>query len=377
MFGFRFFVSLIPAVAVFIAVALNPLATRRPRAVAVLAIVSTVYLGFTASRFVDVYEKKESVHAFLRAPSRDRHRFFWPYYGLYEAARKLMRPGEIVAYNQAGFIPFMLDLNNIDDLGICSRFYAELPTTDVYFTEVGRYTPLTNSRALRAGQAYLLYANAQYVLSRTDILMRANGERIPDTLFGGYYELVQVDRDGQNAIYRRTAKPADEYQTSPRAFTENVAHVSYLRHASIDGVTVPASDYETRLRFLHDQTSELAYTGPLTIALDFAARDEHVRAVTVGNVRTSEPSALRITLTTSDNRVVHDAAFQIDRDRAMEIESVAPAGTAASRLTLELTSTGPAHAWLTDLRVQGQTPELERYISRKLHFPTDARALDR
>jgi hypothetical protein len=35
----------------------------------------------------------------------------------------------------------MLDLENIDELGICSRFYAQLPTRDVFFTEVGRYAP--------------------------------------------------------------------------------------------------------------------------------------------------------------------------------------------------------------------------------------------
>jgi len=370
MFGFRFFVSLIPAVAVLIAVALNPLASRRPHAVAVLAIVSTVFLGFMASRFVDTYKKTEHVEAFLRTPSRDLHRFFWPYYGLYEAGRKLMRPGEVVAYNQAGFIPFMLDLNNIDDLGICSRFYAELPTTDLYFTEVGRYAPLTNTRELRASQAYLLYDNVRFVLSRTDILVRANHEAVPAALFGGYYELVQLDRDRQNAIYERTAKPADEYQSNPQAFTENVAHVSYLRQVSIDGATVQPSEYQTRLKFLKDQTSELAYTGKLSIAVDFARSDELVRAVTMEAVRTSEPASLKITLATSDNRVVHEASFQLDRDRAIEIERVLPDGARASRLMLELSSADPAHAWLTDLRVQGQTPALERYINQKLTFPS-------
>jgi hypothetical protein len=370
MFGFRFFVGLIPVLALFIAVALNPLARRWPPAVAILAIVSTVYLGIVASRSVELYRRTENVETFLRAPSRDFHRFFWPYYGLYEAGRKLMRPGEVVAYNQAGFIPFMLDLDNVDDLGICSRFYAELPTTDLYFTEVGRYSPLTNKRELRAGQAYLLYGNVQYVLSRTDILSRANGDRIPDALFGGFYQLVQVDRDGQNAIYRRTAKPADKYQTNPQAFTENVAHVSYLRRASIDGVTVPASEYQRRLRFLQDQTADLPYTGRLTIRLDFAERDELVRAVTAASVRTSEPSTLKMTLTTAENRVVYDAAFQLERDHAMPIESVLPAGVRASGLTLELSSAGPAYVWLTDVRVQGQTPELERYINQKLQFPS-------
>ena len=373
MFGFRFYVALLPALALIIAIALDPVATRRPRAVAALALVSMVYFGFMASRFVEIYRKTEHVETFLRSPSKDLHRFFWPYYGLYEAGAKLIRPGEIVAYNQAGFIPFMLDVNNIDDLGICSRFYAELPTTDLFFTEVGRYAPLTDTHELRVSQAYLLYDNAQYVLSRTDILLRANGDHVPSTLFGGYYQLVELDRDRQNAIYRRTSKPADEYQSEPTAFTENVAHVSYLRRASIDDAAVPASEYQTRLKFLHDQTSELAFAGTLTVDLDFAPEDEFVREVTVESVRVTEPATLTITLIGAGNLVVHEATFSLERDHATEIESIVPGGAHARRLTLQLTAAGPAHAWVTDLRVQGQTPDLERYIAGRLRFPAPTR----
>jgi len=373
MFGFRFYVALIPTLALVIGIALHPVASRRPRAVAALAFVSTVYLGFMASRFVEVYRHTEHVEPFLRSPSKDLHRFFWPYYGLYEAGAKLIRPGEIVAYNQAGFIPFMLDVNNIDDLGICSRFYAELPTTDLYFTEVGRYAPLTDTHELRASQAYLLYDNAQYVLSRTDILARANGDNIPTMLFGGFYQLVELDRDRQNAIYRRTTKPADEYHTDPTAFTENVAHVSYLRRAAIDDVVVPAAEYQDRLKFLRDQTSELAVSGKLTVDLEFAHEDELVRKVSVEALRVSEPATLTIVLIGAGDLVVHEATFPVERDHAIEIESVVPGGAHARRLTLELTATGPAHAWLTDLRVQGQTPDLERYIAERLRFPAPPR----
>jgi hypothetical protein len=369
MFGFRFFVTLMPALALVIAVALNPLALRRPKAVAVLGIVSTVYLGLMASRFVETFRKTENLETFFRAPSRDLHRFFWPYYSLYEAGRRLMRPGEIVAYNQAGFIPFMLDLNNIDDLGICSRFYAELPTTDVYFTEVGRYAPLTNERDLRAGQAYLLYDNARFVLSRTDILFRANRDMIPATLFGGYYELVGLDAEQQNAIYRRTAKAADEYRTDPHAFDENVAHVSYVKQATIDGVTIDPADYRQRLKFLEELESDVAFTRRVDISIVFAAADELLRAVTIKSVRTSEPSTVKITLWTKDGRIVHEAAFDVDRSGPLEVASRVTDGTRASRLELEISSSGDDRAWLTDVRVQGQTPALEHYIKTRLRFP--------
>lgn len=371
MFGFRFFVTILPLLAVFIAVSLDPLARRWPRAAIAFAVLSMVYLGFMAARFVDTYRRTEKVETFLRAPSRDLHRFFWPYYGLYQAAGKLMAPGEITAYNQAGFIPFMLDLNNIDDLGICSRFYADLPTTDLYFTEVGRYAPLTDTRELRASEAYLLYDNARFIMSRTDILRRANGDRIPPTLFGGYYELVQLDADRENAIYRRTDKSAEEYQTDPGAFVENIAHVSYVRQASVNGVTIARSEYQTRLPFLRDQTGEFAFRTALHVSVDFAAGDELVRELTIEGIRTSEPSTLTIRFATNDGRVVHQAAYRLQRNQATEIESVVPAGTRASRLelALEVSSPGEAHAWITDLRVQGQSPALERYITRKLRFP--------
>jgi hypothetical protein len=113
----------------------------------------------------------------------------------------------------------------------------------------------------------------------------------------------------------------------------------------------------------------LVYTGKLTFDLEFASRDELVRAVTIESVLTSEPASLKITLATAGNQVLHEATFQLDRDRPIEIESAVPGGGRASRLRLELSSATPVHAWLTDVRVQGQTPELERYINEKLRFP--------
>ena len=369
MFGFRFFVSLVPVAGIVVALALSPLARHRPRGVAVLAIVSAVYLGFMASRFVDTYRHSENIQTFVRAPSRDLHRFFWPYYGLYEAARKLVPPGEVIAYNQAGFVPYMLDVNNIDDLGICSRFYAELPTTDVYFTEVGRYAPLTNSPNVRASQAYLLYDNVQFVLARTDILVRANADVIPRSLFGGYYELVELDRDRENAIYRRTAKRADEYETNPQAFLENVAHVSYIRSASINGVAVPPADYKERLSFLADRTGAFGFTSTLEISVQFAAGDEMVRRVSAEAARTSGPSTLKLTLLTADGKPVHAAVFELDGRHPVNVQSAVADGTRASRLRLEFSSAGAARATLTDVRVLGQTPALEDYVRRRLRFP--------
>ena len=73
--------------------------------------------------------------------------------------------GSITAYNQAGLLPYLLDLNNIDDSVSAPGSMPRCPGTDVYFTEGGRYVALTNKPRLRVHEAYLLYRNAQFILS--------------------------------------------------------------------------------------------------------------------------------------------------------------------------------------------------------------------
>ena len=372
MFGFRFFVALLPIFALILAAAVGAVAVTRPRLAALVCLVSLVYSGIVAARFLDTYTRVEQTQGFLHSPSRDLHRFFWPYYGLYEVARRLMPPGEVVAYNQAGFVPFMLDVNNIDDLGICSRFHADVPTTDLYFTEVGRYAPLTNKRTLRPAEAYLLYQNARFVMARTDILSRANHDAIPQALFGGYYDLVGTDGGRLNAIYRRNERGADEFGIDPHLFAENVAHVSYLRDVHIDGVQVDPANYKRLLPFLHNDEGAMIFTGRLELVLDFAARDEHVNEISVEGIHVNQPAALQIRLIGEDGRLVKQniLPFEANGVRAIRIDTP---GAAASRLSLDLTAAPgvSAQVWITDLRVQGQRPALEAYIVKHLRFPRD------
>jgi hypothetical protein len=161
--------------------------------------------------------------------------------------------------------------------------------------------------------------------------------------------------------------------TDPQAFSENVAHVSYVRRASVNGTIIPPSDYHERLKFLEDETSGLVFTGRLEIVVDFAATDEIVREVTAESIHASEPSTLTITLLGTDGRVVHAAAFRLERDRPIEIESILPPGSRVNQMRIAISTAQSAHAWLTDVRVQGQTPALERYIERTLRFPAPVR----
>ena len=376
MFGFRFFVAVLPIFSLVLAMSVGALSATRPRAASALSLIWVIAAGTAAHRFIEVYTRTVSVPSFLRAPSRDLHLFFRPYYTFYETVRTMIPHHQTVAYNQAGFIPFMLDLNNIDDLGICSGFYAALPSTDIYFTEVGRYAPLTNKPRLRVGQAYLVYRNAQFIMSGTDMLSRANGSAVPSGLFGGYYELAGTDVNGDLAIYRRTDKPAAAFATDPGTFVENVAHISYLRHASIGGVTIDPRAYARRLPFLHDEAANLDLTGGFLMSLQFAAHDESVRAISIEEVRASEPAVLNVTLAAVGGRVVHTYTVPMEpgQPRAVHIELAA--GTRATRLLVELS---PGHGVaargrISDLRVEGQTPALEDYITRHLQFPAQAAA---
>ena len=285
MFGFRFFVALLPVFSVIVATAMSSVADAAPRAAVALSLAWIVGMGVAAARFTDSYSSTLALPSFLHAPSRDLHLFFRPYYGFYETIRPVVPVGSITAYNQAGLLPYLLDLNNIDDLGLCSRFYASLPSTDVYFTEGGRYVALTNKPRLRVHEAYLLYRNAQFILSGTDVLRRANGTAIPSRLLGDRDQLATTDARHDFAVYRRIEQPPEEITAAPRTFVENVAHVSYLRRAAIDGAPVDSRDYAWRFPFLRDGTANFQFTGSFSIDVQFARADERVYAVSIDEVR--------------------------------------------------------------------------------------------
>lgn len=368
MFGFRFFVVLLPLYALILADTVNILGATRPRLAAAVCVLLLGCAGVAAVRFFETYTGVEKLPSFVRSPSRDLHRFFWPYYGLYETTRRLVAPGEVTAYNQAGFLPYMLDVDNIDDLGICSRFPAEVPTTDLYFTEVGRYSPLTNRRTLRPINAYLLYENVKFVISRTDILFRANRDQIPKSLFRGEYELIAMDPDEVNAVYRRSDGPRPPVEA--RMFVENLAHVSYLREVHIGATPLNPKDYIVELPFLHDDRGSIPFTGPTTLFVRFSDSDEPVTEISIEEVRTNRPAHLRVRLMTRDGTSVSDTSFSLDGVHGQPV-SVPVDPAIASTLTLELTPSSDASGTLRidDLRVQGQRPALERYIARHLRFP--------
>ena len=121
MFGFRFFLPVLPWLALLVANAVSAVAIRwRQVAGWALAAACVLWFSHVASAFFDRYVRSEKNQSWLAHPTLDPGRHFARYYSL--AAAGVLRHGDRTAYDQAGFVPFVLDLDNIDSLGLCSRF---------------------------------------------------------------------------------------------------------------------------------------------------------------------------------------------------------------------------------------------------------------
>jgi hypothetical protein len=371
MFGFRFFVPLVPLFAVILALGVSRFSARQPRAARLVALACVVLFGIDAVRFTKTYIGTTPQGSFLRHPSLEARRFFGPYFGAYDAARRIIRGDDVIAYNQAGFVPFMLDRPNIDDLGICSKFLAQLPTTDLFFTEVGRYAPLTDKGPVSATHAYVLYRDARFLIVRADLLRAASDGRIPHFVMNGFYELAATDVEQENAIYRRTAQPADRYWTDPSVFAENLVHVSYLRQAEIDHVRVPAGEFAARFPFLRSANATIQLTGRYEAVLQFAVEEEATYAISIESIRASALMTLGLTLRGAGGRVVHRETIPLEPGRTRDVRIPLHAGTRATQLEVVLAASPGERAsvWISDLRVMGQTARLQRYVEGRLQFP--------
>jgi hypothetical protein len=369
MFGFRFFVPVLPLAALVFATSLGSVGLKYPRVAGGAALASTLWCAALGAVFTRTYIQTNSATSFLRQPSREVGAYFRPYYSLYTLAQTHIAPDTVVADNQAGFLPFMLDLVNIDDLGICSRFYADLPTTDTFFTEVGKYQPLTPGRVMRAGEAYLLYQNAQYLLVRSDLLRTAHADHVPASLLDDYYELLAHDDVGNNAIYRRTTRPAERFRETPNAFLENLAHVSYLTAARVDGEPVSPQRYVARFPYLHDGTAMVDFTRATSLQFDFGPGDEPALHVSVRGVAVSEPATLVLALR-SDGTVIWTETVDLEAGQAKTLWFDLPDGTTASSVELRVAATNsrPATVRISDMRVLGQTARLRSFIASRLKF---------
>ncbi len=370
MFGLRFMVPLLPLMAILVAQAVSVVGRRRGRAAWAATLAIVCWCGYRAAVFERRYEAVEGRVSWLREPSLEAERYFSPYGRIWRAAARHIPRGSRLAYNQAGFVPFMLDADNVDDLGICSRFYAQLPTRDVFFTEVGRYAPLTAAPVVEATEAYLLYQDVPFLIQRSDLLRSANGGRVPAALIGGYYELIETVGD-TDAIYRRSGRDAAVYKQDPSAFTENLAHVTRLRSASLGGKAIAYRDIPQRFPFLRRRSGRVTAAGSALFAVRFADADVGVSELFVNAVSAPAPVTLTFELTSADGTVRFTIARQVGPGASGQMFVPVPPGTRAEALRVTQSGTTSVKVEFDDLRVLGQSPELAAYIRSRLTFPPD------
>jgi hypothetical protein len=371
MFGFRFFLPVLPLVAVLVANSVSAVAGVRRWLGWAMLVVVIAWFANSAFAFHQRYRVSQRSESWLFNPSLDPQRHFRRYYSLLERARTILSPGDRTAYNQAGFVPFMLDLDNIDNLGLCSPFFAHLPTTDVFMTEVGRYEPPTDKPVHRAGEAYLLYREPKFVIVPDDLLRRANGNRIPRSLYGGYYRFVFVDAAGRNVLYERTDQSVSRFKTDPRQFRENLAHVTHLTRASLDGQPVALARVEGAFPWLREGVRRLSVEHRFVADVTFADADETVYEIYVDHVASAGALTFTLSLLDRQGTAVYEDSIGLESGRARRIHVLLPQPIHASRLRVAALPRAGEAARLTigDLRIQGQTRALATYVRKMLRFP--------
>jgi hypothetical protein len=365
MFGWRFVVALLPLTALVISIGVSRIPNRFGwiAAAAILA-----WSGVASHAFVATYVKANRWPIFWTRPRSDTSAWLRPYGDLLVAVRGLVSAGDRIAYNQAGIVPYALDLENIDDLGICSRFVARLPTTDVVYTGVGRYSPLRNQPVLETAQAYLLHQDVRFLISRTHLLRGANRGEVPEELLGGYFRYVLTDRSGESALYRRTDKDARVYQRDPDAFTENLAHVSRLVRGSIGQEVVKGRDLAQRFGFLGEERTALTFDTALQVDAQFATSDEDVSTLYIDQIAASVPTEMTVLVFNAQGREVGRKPIELTPASRSVVERFEPR-VRARTLSIRLRATaGADRVNIRDMRLVGQSAALREYVRRNLQF---------
>jgi hypothetical protein len=371
MFGSRFFVPLLPAMALLLAIGVSALTLRLPRVGRLAAAVVIVCSVGGAWRFERTYERSQDESAWWRHPTSDPLRYFTPFYSLYQIMAPNMGAADTIAFNQAGFLPFMLDADNIDDLGICSRFVANLPTSDVTFTGVGRYSPLTNRPSIRAAHAYLLYRDPKWLIARGDLVRHANDNHAPPFLLGYRYRYFQYDAEGDNVVYLRTDVPATAFQMEPRQFLENLTHVSSVRRAWVQGQSVSSQAFLGAFPYLYDGLGTIMFNGDYNIAVTFDTHDADAYEIHLDQLVASQPATVVIALQNSAGHATFADTIELTPGKPVSYHRAFDDKLHAMAFSLRVA--GPTNQVtrlrLRDLRIQGQRAALASHVARSLRFP--------
>ena len=105
--------------------------------------------------------------------------------------------------------------------------------------------------------------------------------------------------------------------------------------------------------------------------MTFADSDEAVYEVHVDLLLASQPLTVRVSLQDGSGAAAYIGTVVLEANRAQALRALLPQAVYARRLHVEATTAGGGSARLSisDLRVQGQTRALAKYIHRALRFP--------
>lgn len=357
MFGFRFFAPLVAPLALLCAFVVASVERRVPRLGVVVAVMLAGAATLAAARFTRTYEVSQQRPAFWREPSATAALRFGEYHDVWRVAAPLVPPGERIAFHDAGFVPFMLDVENVDMLGLTSPFVGGLPSRDAVFTDVGRYYPLTQEPAHHAVHAYLVHRAPALVIVRQSWMRRANGARLPAVILGGHYRLAAETTSF--AVYRREAGVLEAGD-----FLENLAHPAYAEAVAVNGRPVPLAAAAARLPSLWQGGGHEVDVAPRwTLHVD-PEEDASVHEVYLAGSAPSEDLNVDVVLRdeagvpTERLSAVVPAGTPLQFSRALED----PAVVGAADIRVTSVSGRATQFVLTAVRVMGQTGELRDHL---------------
>jgi hypothetical protein len=365
MFGFRFVVALLAPLAVLVAAGLSRCAHRWPRVAGAIAVVLVAASAAGAWRFEEHFRSAQGKPLFWEAPSVSPAAKFGEYYDVLQTLKPLVRPGDEIAYHEAGFVPFMLDVENIDMLGLCTRFIGALPTRDAVHTDVGRYYPMAPRPAYNAVHAYLVYREPRLVVVRSRWMASANRGRVPETILGGHYTLAT--QTPEFALYGRSSQALNPRRTVSEGFLENLAHPAYLRRILADGVVVSPDDASEVLPSLWQGGGHTIALDPRwTLLLDPHDSDP-VHEFYLEASAAASPVDVRVTLRGPGGGRERQFEARFPAGQPIRIWEMFDSGLPTDRAEVRITSTtgSPLSIRLHCLRLMGQTAGLRDHLERE------------
>jgi hypothetical protein len=216
---------------------------------------------------------------------------------------------------------------------------------------------------LRASEAYTISRAPRLLLAPAGNLLAANRGLVPPVILGGAYRLLF------NTPTVAAYEPAGVIDRPRRAreYLENVAHISHLRRALVDGRVVPVSEYRTRLSYLAGRRGRLESDASDDADFVFSDADEDVFELFVHGARSDDGGWLVFLLRNSKGAIVRRDEMQLAPNTTGTAHIRFDAAVQASAMSIVFKPSGtetPA-VDLDDVRVQGHTPALRRFLQER------------